>query len=96
MARDTVRVVNEHSARFHLAFEFVHTLLVQNDGRIESLEGRRTDRLVADDDRHVRGTATHLGTVGRKPRNLVVLHDTRISQNLTCGEHALPAESCYN
>lgn len=80
---NAVGVVDEEAARLHCRLELVHRLLVEDDGSVELVEVGGTDAFVAEDDGDVGGAAAHFRAVGRKPADLLVLHNAGVGQDLT-------------
>ena len=60
---DTVRIVDEQTARLYRILELVQRLLVEDDDCVVLVHDRRTDLLIAEDYAHVCSTASHLRTV---------------------------------
>ena len=96
MARDTVRIVDQDAAGPDHRLEFLHRLLVQDDGRIELVGDRRRNLPVRKDYRHIGRTTAHLGAVRGHPRDFEVLHYARVGQYLPHREDALAPEPCDN
>ena len=80
---DSVSVINNDTAFFHLVFELLHRRLVQDDGNVIFVQYGRADAVVAQDDGYVGCAAPLFWAVRRHPTDFLSFHQAGISQDFT-------------
>ena len=95
LAGDERRVDEDRAARGDRVLELVEGRLVHHHQDVRMRDDRRADRIVRDDHRAVACAAAHLGSVGRKPAELLVFNECRVREDLAGEQETLPAETSH-